>query len=77
MESLYIMRQELYKNILKSYLIPQNGFKTVLNYLRTIKKILTFCWPANSPHMNPIESVWECLKQELAKEQIATNLFRG
>lgn len=47
---------------------------------KSIKKILEekriplLPWPGNSPDMNPIENVWECLKRELAKETITTKV---
>lgn len=31
-------------------------------------------WPGNSPGMNPIEKVWECLKRELSKETITSKV---
>lgn len=86
------MRQDQYKNILHTKLIPQlaewfgNDRKVFMQDgapCHTAKKIKTFLqderipllpWPGNSPDMNPIENVWECLKRELAKENITTKV---
>ncbi|GFY27590.1 putative transposase like protein [Trichonephila clavipes] len=34
------------------------------------QNILLLNWPGNSPHMNPIENIWELMKREVAKDVI-------
>lgn len=52
---------------------PCHTAKSIKKFLEE-KQITLLPWPGNSPDMNPIENVWECLKRELAKERITTKL---
>lgn len=52
---------------------PCHKAKSVTKYLEE-KRIPLLRWPGNSPDMNPIENVWECLKRELGKENITTRV---
>lgn len=52
---------------------PCHTAKSVKKFLDD-SKIPVLRWPGNSPDMNPIENVWECLKRELAKETITTKV---
>ena len=50
---------------------PCHKAKSITKYLEE-QRIPVLRWPGNSPDMNPIENVWECLKRELGKENITT-----
>jgi len=48
---------------------PCHTAKSIKKFLED-QEIPVLSWPGNSPDMNPIENVWECLKRELGKENI-------
>lgn len=48
---------------------PCHKAKSVSKYLDD-HRIPVLRWPGNSPDMNPIENVWNCLKVELGKDNI-------
>lgn len=50
---------------------PCHRAKMITNYLNT-QKVSILDWPDNSPDMNPIENVWNVLKDEFGKEKVTT-----
>lgn len=48
---------------------PCHTAKSIKNFLRE-KNVPLLEWPGNSPEMNPIENVWECLKREIGKDNV-------
>lgn len=52
---------------------PCHTAKSIKRFLED-KRIPLLRWPGNSPDMNPIENVWECLKRELSRDKITTRV---
>ena len=50
---------------------PCHTGKRVIEFI--VQKNIKFLpWPGSSPELNPIESIWELVKREIAKETITT-----
>ncbi len=45
---------------------------SVPSYLRWPDNLIPLCQPAHSPELNPIERVWEFIKQQLSGEIFTT-----
>ena len=78
------MNSDKYIDILNIYYLPFNDNSSILQFDNDLKhmsvKSLTYLfnnniialewWPPNSPDLNPIENVWNYIKNKLKKEQI-------
>ena len=46
---------------------PRHRLKVVTKYLK-IKEIQVFNWLANSPDLNPVENLWQTMKDKMANK---------
>ena len=46
---------------------PHHRLKVVTKYLK-IKEIQVFNWLANSPDLNPVENLWQTMKDKMANK---------
>lgn len=52
---------------------PCHTAKSVKKFLHD-NNVPVVPWPGNSPHMNPIENVWEMVKKEVARDMVTTKV---
>ena len=72
----------VYKEILKKHIVP--NLRTVINQLAlfmqnnalcyTAKSVIAIKWPAQSPVINPMGSVWKLLNERAKEKNRRTNL---